>query len=127
MDLISVKLQKLWKNKNWIFYELKKLILKNKLTFYKIKKLEEKWIFLQAKKVEKKQTRKTTVKNENKFEFSKLSDLKENNVFTFNLPTWKSSKYMFLENKKEHFTFNLLTQKNDEFYQNLGSSFWPAW
>ena len=69
---------------------------------------------MQAKKVEK-QTRKTTVKNENKFEFSKLSDLKENNVFTFNLPTWKSSKYVFLESKKENFTFNLLTQKKINF------------
>ena len=59
----------------------------------------------------KKQTRKTTVKNENKFESFKLSDLKENNIFTFNLPTWKSSKYIFLESKKENFTFNLLTQK----------------
>ena len=42
--------------------------------------------FCKLKKVEK-QTRKTTIKNENKFEFSKLSDLKENNIFTFNLPT----------------------------------------
>ena len=63
----------------------------------------------------KKQTRKTTVKNENNFEFSKLYDLKENNVFTFNLPTWKSSKYIFSESKKENFTFNLLTQKKDQF------------
>ena len=75
----------------------------------------------------KKQTRKTTVKNENKFKFSKLSDFQENNVFIFNLPTWKSSKYIFLESKREYFTFNLLTQKNDDFYKHLGSSFWSAW
>ena len=39
-----------------------------------------------AKKKVKKQTRKTTVKNENKFEFSKLSDLQQNNAFTLNSP-----------------------------------------
>ena len=51
--------------------------------------------------------------NISKCEFNafELFGRKEILIFTFNLLTWKSSKFFLLTRWKEHFTFNLLTPK----------------